>query len=53
MKALTNGKGLTVSSGTLERGAVLIDGGRIVALGTDILVCVDGELVYMRSGGLS
>ena len=68
MKALTNGKVLTVSSGTLERGTVLMDGGRIIAVGTDIVifsahpfdyravaekVFVDGELVYTRSGGLS
>jgi len=48
MKALTDGKALTVS-----RGTVLIDGGCIVAVGADIVVFVDGKLVYMRSGGLS
>jgi len=68
MKALINGKVLTVSSGDLERGTVLMDGGRIIAVGTDIvvfsehpfdyravaeMVFVDGELVYTRSGGFS
>jgi imidazolonepropionase-like amidohydrolase len=45
MKALINGKVLTVSHGTLDRGTVLIDGGCIVAVGTDIAVPEGVEVI--------
>ena len=33
MIAITNGQVMTITQGTLDRGTVLIEGGRIVALG--------------------
>ena len=33
MIAITNGKVMTITQGTLERGTVLVEDGRIVALG--------------------
>ena len=36
MIAITNGKVMTITQGTLERGTVLVEDGRIVALGEEI-----------------
>lgn len=36
MIAITNGKVLTITQGTIEQGTVLVDGCKIVAVGTDV-----------------
>jgi imidazolonepropionase-like amidohydrolase len=42
--ALTNGKVLTITEGTLARGTVLIDEGRIAAVGEDLEIPPEAEL---------
>jgi imidazolonepropionase-like amidohydrolase len=49
MIAIVNGKVLTITQGTLERGTVLVEGGRIVALGENIEVPEDAQ-VYDATG---
>ena len=49
MIAITNGKVMTITQGTLEPGTVLIEGGRIVALGQEIEIPEDAE-VYDATG---
>ena len=49
MIAITSGKVLTISGGTLERGTVLIDGGRIKAVGEELEIPADAE-VYDAAG---
>jgi len=43
MIAVTNGKLITVTRGTIERGTVLIEDGRIVALGADVAIPGEAE----------
>ncbi len=45
MIAITNGTVLTITQGTLERGTVLIDEGKISAVGRDIQVPAGAEVV--------
>jgi imidazolonepropionase-like amidohydrolase len=45
MIAITNGKVMTITQGTLERGTVLVEDGRIVAVGEEIEV-PEGAEVY-------
>jgi imidazolonepropionase-like amidohydrolase len=49
MIAIANGKVLTITQGTLEPGTVLVEGGRIVAVGEEIEVPEDAE-VYDATG---
>ncbi len=49
MIAITNGKVMTITQGTLERGTVLIKGGRIVAVGEEVEIPEDAE-VYDATG---
>ena len=51
MIALTNGKILTITQGIIEKGALLVEGGRIVAVGSaaDIEIPADAE-VYDAGG---
>ena len=49
MIAITNGKVLTITHGTLEPGTVLVEGGRIVAVGQEVMIPEDAE-VYDASG---
>jgi imidazolonepropionase-like amidohydrolase len=49
MIAITNGKILTITQGVIEQGTVLVEGGRIVAVGPDIEIPADAE-VYDASG---
>jgi imidazolonepropionase-like amidohydrolase len=49
MIAIVNGKVLTISQGTLDPGMVLVEGGRIVAIGEDLIIPEDAE-VYDASG---
>jgi imidazolonepropionase-like amidohydrolase len=49
MIAITNGKVMTITQGTLEPGTVLVEGGRIVAVGQEVVVPEDAE-VYDASG---
>lgn len=45
MIAVTNGKLMTITRGTVEKGTLLIDAGRIEALGEDIQVPEGAEIV--------
>lgn len=49
MLAITNGKVMTISQGTFEPGTVLVEGGRIVAVGQDVAI-PDGAEVYDATG---
>ena len=49
MIAITNGKVMTITQGTLDPGTVLVEGGRIVALGQEVLIPEDAE-VYDATG---
>jgi imidazolonepropionase-like amidohydrolase len=49
MIAITNGKVMTISQGTIEGGTVLVEGGRIVALGQGVIIPEDAE-VYDATG---
>ena len=45
MRAIVNGKILTISDGTIDRGTVLIEDGKIKAVGTDVEVPEGAEIV--------
>lgn len=49
MIAVTNGKVMTITQGTLERGTVLVEDGRIVAVGEEVEIPEDAE-VYDATG---
>jgi imidazolonepropionase-like amidohydrolase len=49
MIAITNGRILTITQGTLDPGTVLVEGGRIVAVGDQVVVPEDAE-VYDAAG---
>jgi imidazolonepropionase-like amidohydrolase len=49
MIAITNGKVMTITQGTFEPGTVLIEGGRIVAVGPEVVIPEDAE-VYDATG---
>ncbi len=49
MIAITNGRVLTITAGTFERGTVLIEGGRIVAVGEEVVIPEDAE-IYDATG---
>ncbi len=49
MIAITNGKVMTITQGTLDPGTILVEGGRIVALGQEVLIPEDAE-VYNATG---
>jgi imidazolonepropionase-like amidohydrolase len=49
MIAITNGRLMTITQGILEPGTVLIEGGRIVAIGEDIIIPEDAE-IYDATG---
>jgi len=49
MIAITNGKVMTITQGTLEHGTVLVEGGRIVAVGEGVEIPQDAE-VYDATG---
>ena len=44
MIAIINGRVMTITQGTLERGTVLVEGGRIVAVGEEVEIPKDAEL---------
>ena len=44
MIAITNGKVVTITHGTTEPGTVLVEGGRIIAIGEDITIPEDAEV---------
>ncbi len=44
MIAITNGQVMTITQGTLDRGTVLVEGGRIVALGEQIEIPEDAHI---------
>jgi imidazolonepropionase-like amidohydrolase len=48
MIAVKNGKVMTMSQGMLEPGTVLVEGGRIVALGQQVLLPEDAEVYDAR-----
>ena len=49
MIAITNGKVLTITGGTLEPGTVLVEGGRIIAVGQEVTIPEDAE-IYDAAG---
>lgn len=49
MIAITNGKVMTITQGTLENGTVLVEGGRIVAVGENVEIPKDAQ-VYDATG---
>ena len=49
MIAITNGKVMTITQGTLERGTVLVEDGRIVAVGEEVEI-PEGAEVYDATG---
>lgn len=49
MIAITNGTILTITQGTIESGTILVEGGRIVALGQGVVIPQDAE-VYDAQG---
>jgi imidazolonepropionase-like amidohydrolase len=49
MIAIVNGRVMTITQGTLEPGTVLVEGGRIVAVGEEVVIPGDAE-VYDASG---
>ena len=49
MIAIVNGKVMTITQGTLDPGVVLVEGGRIVAVGGEVIVPEDAE-VYDAAG---
>ena len=44
MIAITNGQVLTITQGTIEPGTVLVEGGRIVAIGESVTIPEDAEV---------
>lgn len=48
LKAITNGKILTITNGTIENGTVLYEDGKIVAVGADIIPPVDAEVIDVK-----
>jgi imidazolonepropionase-like amidohydrolase len=44
MIAITNGQVVTITQGTLEKGTVLVEGGRIVAIGEEVVIPEDAEI---------
>jgi imidazolonepropionase-like amidohydrolase len=49
MIAITNGRVLTVTQGILDPGMVLVEGGRIVAIGQDLIIPEDAQ-IYDAAG---
>ncbi len=49
MIAIVNGTVMTITQGTLEPGTVLVEGGRIVAVGEEVVIPEDAE-VYDATG---
>jgi imidazolonepropionase-like amidohydrolase len=45
MIAITNGKVVTITHGTIEPGTVLVEGGRIIAIGEDVMIPEDAEVL--------
>jgi len=45
MLAIINGKVYTVTNGTIEEGVILIDGGKIKAVGKDVKIPEDAEVI--------
>lgn len=48
MKAITNGKILTITNGTIENGTILYDEGKIIAVGADITPPADAEIIDVK-----
>ena len=49
MKAIVNGRVLTITQGTLDKGTILVEDGRIVAIGEDVDI-PEGAEVYDAAG---
>lgn len=45
MIAITNGKVVTVTGETYEKGTVLVENGKIAAVGADVVIPVDAEII--------
>ena len=51
MIAITNGKIVTITRGTIEEGMVLVEGGRIIAIGAEVTIPADAEVFDAVSRG--
>ena len=49
MIAITNGRVLTITQGVLDPGTIIVEGGRIVAVGEDLILPEDAE-IYDATG---
>ena len=45
MKAIINGRIYTVAQGIIENGTVLVDGSKIIAVGTDVSIPAEAEII--------
>lgn len=48
MKAIVNGKILTITNGIIESGTILYDEGKIVAVGADLVPPTDAEIIDVK-----
>lgn len=48
MKAIVNGKILTITNGIIERGTILFDEGKILAVGADVVPAEDVEIIDVK-----
>ena len=48
MIAIKGGQVVTVTNGTIENGIVLVEGGKIVAVGADVEIPVDAEIINAK-----
>ena len=45
MIALTNGRLYTIDNGIIEQGTILLDGAKIAAVGTDVAIPADAQVI--------
>lgn len=50
MLAITNGKLLTITSGIVENGTIIIDNGKIVSLGSALPIPAETAVIDARGG---
>lgn len=53
MKAITNGRVLTITGGTLESGTVLVEDGKILEVGTDVRIPEGTEIIDAAGGWIT
>ena len=50
MLAITNGKVLTITNGVLESGTVLMDSGKITAVGENLVIPESADIIDAKGG---